>query len=123
MPIARQQSHLLDIWHLDKAHWFTLCGVKVGEVRKKNSELVEFDLHRFGRVNRVEIKQSANKTTVSIGQFNLVFEIEPLDENSHMLHVHLFSNLRSLIILWPLIQLTFLLTVIEDYIYYAEHSK
>jgi hypothetical protein len=120
MPIKRQQSHLLDIWHLNKAHWLTLFGVKVGEVRKKNGELVEFDLYRFGRVNQVVIRQDSSKTTVNTGNFELEFVIEPLDEKSHYLHVNFFSNHKALIVLWPLIQLIFLLTVIEDYIYYKK---
>lgn len=122
-PVSLQRSHLLDVWHLDKAHWFTLCGVKVGKVLIKNPSVVVFDLHRFGKVNRVEIEQTEDSTVVTTGHSSLLFKIEQTDKDYHLLHVSLFSNLRSLILLWPLIQLVFWLTVVEDYVYYGKHSK
>jgi len=119
MPISRQKSHLTDFNHLNKAHWLTLCGVKVGRVEKKTRRLAVFDLHRFGRVNRVTITQDKLKTTVDMVEYQLVFVIEPLGAKNHYLHVDLLSTKKSLVLLWPLIQIVFLLTVIEDYIYYA----
>lgn len=119
IPIKTQHSHLTDVWHLNKAHWLTLCGVKVGEIRKKTKNLVDFDLHRFGSIHKVLITQDESQTTVNMGNSKLVFVIEPLDEKSHYLNVALHSTHKSLVWLWPLIQIVFWLTAIEDYIYYG----
>jgi hypothetical protein len=120
MPVSLQSSHLLDIWHLDKAHWFTLCGVKVGEVFTKSPSLVRFNLHRFGGVKEVNIRQADQVTEVDLGDCLLKFIIKDVDIDHHYLHVSLFSQNKFLRLLWPLIQVVFLLTVIEDCIYYAK---
>jgi len=123
IPIKAQKGHLTDFNHLDKAHWLTLWGVKVGQVEKKTSTLAKFDLHRFGQVRKIVIIQTENFTVVNMGASRLEFLIEPINDKQHYLHASFFSNHWPLILLWPLIQLVFWLTVIEDCIYYAEHSK
>ena len=120
--INLQKKHLLDIWHLDKAHWFTLCGVNVKDVFIKSPELVRFTLERFGRLNEVIITQLDNLTEVYVNNCILRFEIEPVSNNYHFLNVSLSSKYRSLILLWPLIQLVFFLTVLEDAIYYSREK-
>lgn len=115
-----QRYHLLDIWHLDKAHWFTLCGVSVGTVYNKSPTLVKFDLHRFGNIKQVNIRQSNNVTEVDLNDSLLRFTIEGDNNDHHYLAVSLFSKYKSLRLLWPLVQLVFWLTVIEDAIYYAD---
>jgi hypothetical protein len=119
MPVNLQRCHLLDIWHLDKAHWFTLCGVSVGEVFVKSPTLVRFNLHRFGGTKQVCIEQSDNTTQVDLIDCLLKFTIEETEDNFHYLHVSLFSQYRILRALWPIIQLMFFLTVVEDLAYYA----
>lgn len=118
-----QRCHLLDIHHLNKAHWLTLFGVSVGKVYCKSSSLVSFDLHRFGRVNRVEITQDEGATEVTINGSKLRFIIEGEVEDHHYLHVSLFCKYRFLRLLWPIIQIVFFLTVLEDSVYYSESSK
>lgn len=113
-----QRYHLLDIHHLNKAHWFTLFGVSVGQVYCKSSTFVHFDLHRFGQVNPVIITQTDEYTEVSINDSKLRFIIEDSATDHHYLHVSLFSNYKSLRLLWPIIQVVFYLTVLEDAIYY-----
>jgi|688.fasta_scaffold02908_7 hypothetical protein len=120
IPISLQRNHLLDIWHLDKAHWFTLCGVKVKEVFSKSSELVRFNLERFGHTQEVTIEQDRNVTKVNVNNCMLIFTIEEEKENHHFLNVEMRSDYRGLRLLWPIIQLVFLLTVIEDIIYYKK---
>lgn len=115
-----QRCHLLDIWHLNKAHWFTLCGVSVGTVYNKSPTLVKFDLHRFGNVKQVNIRQSDNVTEVDLNDSILRFTIEDESNDHHYLTVSLFSKYKSLRLLWPLVQLIFWLTVIEDAVYYAD---
>jgi hypothetical protein len=118
MPVQLQKCHLLDIWHLDKAHWFTLHGVQVKEVFQKSPELVRFNLQRFGRTQEVKITQDNNKTEVNVNNCILKFVIEDVGEDHHYLNVELFSHYKSLKLIRPLIQLVFFLTVIEDMIYY-----
>jgi hypothetical protein len=115
-----QRHHLLDIWHLDKAHWFTLFGVSVGDVYCKTPELVRFDLHRFGQINPVVITQDDKATEVEVNNCRLRFIIEDAKDDCHYLHVALFSHHKALRLLWPAIQAIFFLTVLEDSIYYAE---
>ena len=115
-----QRCHLLDIWHLNKAHWLTLCGVSVGEVYNKSPTLVKFDLHRFGNVKQVNIRQSHNVTEVDLDDSLLRFTIEDESNGYHYLSVSLFSKYKSLRLLWPLVQLVFWITVIEDSLYYAD---
>jgi hypothetical protein len=76
MPVSLQKSHLLDIWHLDKAHWFTLCGVSVGEVFTKSPALVKFNLHRFGSIKQINIRQTEDTTEVDLDDSLLRFVIE-----------------------------------------------
>lgn len=120
MPTTAQKGHLLDIWHLDKAHWFTLCGVSVGEVFTKSPTLVSFNLHRFGNTKQVNIIQSDESTEVNLDDSMLRFKIEDTDYDYHYLHVSLFSRYRTLRLLWPIIQIVFWLTVVEDCIYYSQ---
>ena len=120
MSTNLQRSHLLDIWHLDKAHWFTLCGVSVGEVFTKSLNLVRFNLHRFGGVKQINIRQTEDTTEVYLNDSLLRFIIEDEGGDHHYLHVSLFSRYKILRILWPIIQVVFLLTVIEDCIYYSK---
>jgi hypothetical protein len=120
IPTTLQRSHLLDIWHLDKAHWFTLFGVSVGEVRCKSSTLVNFDLHRFGKINPVSITQDDVATEVEVNNCRIRFTIEDTECDHHYLHVALFSQNKILRLLWPAIQIVFFLTVLEDAIYYTK---
>jgi hypothetical protein len=120
MPVSLQKSHLLDIWHLDKAHWFTLCGVSVGEVFTKSPALVKFNLHRFGSIKQINIRQTEDTTEVDLDDSLLRFVIEDEGGHHHYLHVSLFSRYKTLRLLWPIIQIVFLLTVIEDCIYYSK---
>ena len=120
IPVNLQRNHLLDIWHLDKAHWFTLYGVSIGKVFSKSPSFVRFNLHRFGRVNEVTIRQFQDITTVDLQGCILKFAIEPTGGDQHYLHVSLFSQNKLLRLLWPAIQIVFLLTVIEDLIYYSK---
>jgi hypothetical protein len=119
IPVSLQRNHLLDIWHLDKAHWFTLCGVRIGEVFTKSPQLVRFNLHRFGLVKEVNITQDDATTEVILSECFLRFVIEENDSDSHYLHVSLFSQHKLHRLLWPAIQVVFLLTVIEDILYYS----
>lgn len=120
IPVNLQRCHLLDIHHLNKAHWFTLCGVRIGEVFSKSPSLVRFNLHRFGNVKEVNIRQSEDVTEVDLKDYLLRFAIEPTESDHHYLHVSLFSKNKFLRLLWPAIQIVFLLTVIEDLIYYSK---
>lgn len=122
-PEALQYNHLLDIWHLNKAHWFTLFGISINNISLKKTNKISkicFDLHRFGRVFKAEINQDkSNKiTTVSVAGFKLEFYIETIDKISHWLHVRLFANRKWYKLLLPLLDIIFYLTVIEDKIYY-----
>lgn len=121
-PVALQRSHLKDIWHLDKAHWLTLCGVSIGEVFCKTPKLVWFSIHRFGQTREVIITQTEEITLVTTKRFILKFEIEPTLESHHFLQVSLFSDIKKLRYLWALIQVVFYLTVWEDMLYYGNHT-
>lgn len=118
IPISVQEKHLMDVWHLTKVHKLTLLGVKIGEVFTKTSEFVEFNVHRFGRTGRVKVTQINNNTVVDFGKLKLNFIVEPTDEGYHYLNLSLLSNHKWLFLFWPLIQIMFFLTIVEDRIYY-----
>ena len=124
IPIALQRNHLLDIWHLNKAHRITLLGVKVGKDCKiTNTDEVKslnFTLFRFGIPNKVAIQQDkkTGTTTVEVNNFKLEFVIIEHNKSSHWLQVKLFSTCRWYLLLLPLVDLVFWLTVIEDKFYY-----
>jgi hypothetical protein len=124
IPIALQRNHLLDIWHLNKAHRITLFGVQVGkDCRMENVNGVKslnFTLFRFGIPNKVIIQQDKKTgvTTVEVTNFKLEFTILEHDKFSHWLQVKLFSTCRWCLLLLPLLDLVFWLTVIEDKVYY-----
>jgi len=124
IPIALQRNHLLDIWHLDRAHRITLFGVKVCRDCKitNTDELksLNFTLLRFGIPSKVLIQQNkkTDTTTVEVNNFKLEFTILEHDKFSHWLQVKLFSTCRWYLLLLPLVELVFWLTVVEDKIYY-----
>jgi hypothetical protein len=68
----------------------------------------------------VTIEQDRNVTKVNVNNCMLIFTIEEEKENHHFLNVEMRSDYRVLRILWPIIQLVFLLTVIEDIVYYKK---
>jgi|YNPMSStandDraft_1061717.scaffolds.fasta_scaffold03437_6 hypothetical protein len=124
IPIALQRNHLLDIWHLNRAHRITLFGVKVCRDCKitNTDELksLNFTLLRFGIPSKVLIQQNkkTDTTTVEVNNFKLEFTILEHDKFSHWLQVKLFSTCRWYLLLLPLVELVFWLTVVEDKIYY-----
>jgi hypothetical protein len=124
IPVALQRNHLLDIWHLNKAHRVTLFGVKIGkDCKRTNTDEVKslnFTLFRFGIPNKVIIQQDrkTGTTTVEVSNFKLEFTILEYSESSHLLQVKLFSTCRWYLLLRPLLDIIFWLTVIEDKIYY-----
>lgn len=118
IPVSLQNTHLLDIWHLNKVHKLTLLGVKMEKVFTKTDRFVEFDVSRFGRTNRVKVTQDKNNTVVDFGKLKLNFIVEPTDEDHHYLNLSLLSNQPLLRIFWPLIQVMFFITIVEDRIYY-----
>jgi len=124
IPIALQRNHLLDIWHLDRAHRVTLFGVKVGRDCKitNTDELksLNFTLLRFGIPSKVLIQQNkkTDTTTVEVNNFKLEFTILEHDKFSHWLQVKLFSTCKWYLLLLPLVELVFWLTVVEDKVYY-----
>ena len=120
-PVSLQKCHLLDIWHLNKAHWFTLFGVEVGDVFVKSPDLVRFNLHRFGKIQEVIITQLDDFTRVEVGESCLEFQIETAEPEYHYLNVSLKSNHKILRLIYPLIQIIFFLTVVEDRLYYEKH--
>jgi len=125
IPITLQRNHLLDIWHLDRAHRVTLFGVKVSKDCKITNiddiKSLNFTLFRFGIPNKVVIQQNKKTgfTTVEVNNFKLEFTILEHDKFSHWLQVKLFSTCRWYLLLLPLVDLAFWLTVIEDKIYYT----
>jgi len=124
IPIALQRNHLLDIWHLDRAHRITLFGVKVCRDCKitNTDELksLNFTLLRFGIPSKVLIQQNkkTDTTTVEVNNFKLEFTILEHDKFSHWLQVKLFSTCKWYLLLLPLVELVFWLTVVEDKVYY-----
>jgi len=128
IPVVLQRNHLLDIWHLNKAHRITLFGVKIGKDYKMTNvdgiKSLNFTLFRFGIPNKVIIQQDkrTGTTTVEIGNFKLEFTILEHSKSSHWLQVRLFSSCRWYLLLQPLLDIIFWLTVIEDKIYY-DRSK
>ena len=124
IPIALQRNHLLDIWHLNRAHRITLFGVKVCRDCKitNTDELksLNFTLLRFGIPSKVLIQQNkkTDTTTVEVNNFKLEFTILEHDKFSHWLQVKLFSTCRWYLLLLPLVELVFWLTVLEDKVYY-----
>jgi len=124
IPTALQRNHLLDIWHLNKAHRITLFGVRVvKDCKITNTDEVKslnFTLLRFGIPNKVLIQQDKKTgfTTVSVNNFKLEFTIIEHNKFSHWLQVKLFSTCRWYLLLRPLLDLVFWLTVLEDKIYY-----
>jgi len=124
IPIALQRNHLLDIWHLNRAHRITLFGVKVCRDCKitNTDELksLNFTLLRFGIPSKVLIQQNkkTDTTTVEVNNFKLEFTILEHDKFSHWLQVKLFSTCKWYLLLLPLVELVFWLTVVEDKVYY-----
>jgi len=125
IPITLQRNHLLDIWHLDRAHRITLFGVRVGKDCKiKNINGVKslnFTLFRFGIPSKVVIQQNKRTdiTTVEVNNFKLEFTIIEHNKFSHWLQVKLFSTCKWYILLLPLLDIVFWLTVVEDKVYYT----
>jgi len=125
IPIALQRNHLLDIWHLDRAHRITLFGVKVGRDCKITNidgvKTLNFTLFRFGIPSRVVVQQDKKTdiTTVEVNNFKLEFAILEHNKSSHWLQVKLFSTCKWYILLQPLVNIVFWLTVIEDKVYYT----
>jgi len=125
IPITLQRNHLLDIWHLDRAHRITLFGVRVGKDCKiKNINGVKslnFTLFRFGIPSKVVIQQNKKTdiTTVEVNNFKLEFTIIEHNKFSHWLQVKLFSTCKWYILLLPLLDIVFWLTVVEDKVYYT----
>jgi len=124
IPAALQRNHLLDIWHLNRAHRITLFGVNVGrDCKIKNVDGVKslnFTLFRFGIPSKVLIQQNKKTdiTTVEVNNFKLEFTIIEHNKFSHWLQVKLFSTCRWYVLLLPVLDIVFWLTVIEDKVYY-----
>jgi len=124
IPVTLQRNHLLDIWHLDRAHRITLVGVKVSRDCKITNvdgvKFLNFTLFRFGIPSKVVIQQDkkTGTTTVEVNNFKLEFTIIERNKFSHWLQVKLFSTCRWHLLLLPLLDIVFWLTVIEDKIYY-----
>jgi len=81
---------------------------------------LNFTLLRFGIPSKVLIQQNkkTDTTTVEVNNFKLEFTILEHDKFSHWLQVKLFSTCRWYLLLLPLVELVFWLTVVEDKIYY-----
>jgi hypothetical protein len=82
---------------------------------------LNFTLLRFGTPNKVIIQQDkkTDVTTVEVNNFKLEFTIVEQDKSSHWLQVKLFSTCRWHLLLRPILDLVFWLTVIEDKVYYG----